>query len=151
MPSSAAEGSGTATGPVIPVQPDTSPLDMHGLACCGSAVVPTAGLRVSHGDFARTGTRNRRGGDGPTVGESVGAVDDRLEHAEVMAEVTAACRRLPARDRRILYLRFYEERTQQEIASELGVTQMQVSRLLTRILSWLREELSPAEGVEVVA
>ncbi len=59
---------GTATGPVIPVQPDTSPLDMHGLAGCGSAVVPTAGLRVSHGDFARTGTRNRRGGDGPTVG-----------------------------------------------------------------------------------
>ena len=92
-----------------------------------------------------------RDGDGPSVGDSVGAVDDRLEHTEVMAEVTAACRRLPARDRRILYLRFYEERTQQEIASELGVTQMQVSRLLTRILSWLREELSPAEGVEVVA
>jgi RNA polymerase sigma-B factor len=85
-----------------------------------------------------------RDADGRTVGESVGAVDDRLEHAEVMAEVTAACRRLTARDRRIVYLRFYEERTQQEIASELGVTQMQVSRLLNRILSWLREELSPA-------
>jgi len=65
--------------------------------------------------------------------------------------VIAACRRMTARDRRIVYLRFYEERTQQEIASELGVTQMQVSRLLTRILSWLRAELSPRDGVEVVA
>jgi RNA polymerase sigma-B factor len=92
-----------------------------------------------------------RDADGPTVGESVGAVDDRLEHAEAMAEVTAACRRLTARDRRIVYLRFYEERTQQEIASELGVTQMQVSRLLTRILACLREQLAPAEGVGVVA
>jgi RNA polymerase sigma-B factor len=92
-----------------------------------------------------------RDGDGRTVGDAVGAMDDRLEHAEVMAEVSAACRRLTSRDRRILYLRFYEERTQQEIASELGVTQMQVSRLLTRILAALREQLIPAEGVGVVA
>ena len=49
-------------------------------------------------------------------------------------------RRLKERDRRILYLRFFEDRTQQEIADEIGVTQMQVSRLLSRILRDLRAE-----------
>ena len=42
------------------------------------------------------------------------------------------------RDRRILYLRFFEDRTQAEIGDDLGVTQMQVSRLLSRTLDRLR-------------
>jgi RNA polymerase sigma-B factor len=48
---------------------------------------------------------------------------------------------LAPRDRLILYLRFVEDRTQQEIGDELGVTQMQVSRLLSRILSGMRAKL----------
>ena len=51
-------------------------------------------------------------------------------------------RQLKARDRRIVYLRFFEQRSQQEIADEIGVTQMQVSRLLARILRDLRKELT---------
>jgi RNA polymerase sigma-B factor len=47
-------------------------------------------------------------------------------------------RRLPERERRILYLRFFEERTQSEIAQELGISQMHVSRLLSRTLRSLR-------------
>ena len=45
-----------------------------------------------------------------------------------------ALRTLSPRDRRILHLRFVEDKTQQEIGDELGVTQMQASRLLKRIL-----------------
>ena len=41
----------------------------------------------------------------------------------------------------ILRLRFYEEMTQQEIASRLGVSQMQISRLLARVLEQLRSDL----------
>ena len=52
-----------------------------------------------------------------------------------------AMRHLSDRDRKILYLRFVEDRTQQEIGNELGVTQMQASRLLKRILDQLRAEL----------
>jgi RNA polymerase sigma-B factor len=52
-----------------------------------------------------------------------------------------AMRHLSARDQKILYLRFVEDRTQQEIGDELGVTQMQASRLLKRILDQLRTEL----------
>ena len=52
-----------------------------------------------------------------------------------------AMQHLSERDRKILYLRFVEDRTQQEIGNELGVTQMQASRLLKRILDQLRVEL----------
>jgi RNA polymerase sigma-B factor len=48
---------------------------------------------------------------------------------------------LDERDRRILYLRFYEDRTQSQIGAELGCSQMQISRMLMRILKGLRERL----------
>ena len=50
--------------------------------------------------------------------------------------------RLAPRDRRILELRFFEGWTQEQIAQDIGVTQMQVSRLLSRILKDLRAELT---------
>lgn len=63
--------------------------------------------------------------------------------AAVDARVTLApaVRRLSERDQRILYLRFFAGWTQLEIAQDIGVTQMQVSRLLTRILRDLRRSL----------
>jgi len=65
--------------------------------------------------------------------------DERALEARLM--LGPAVRKLSDRDRRILYLRFVEDRTQQEIGDELGVTQMQASRLLKRILDQLRREL----------
>jgi RNA polymerase sigma-B factor len=53
-----------------------------------------------------------------------------------------AVRRLSDRERKILHLRFFNGWTQEEIAREIGVTQMHVSRLLTRIIDELRAELS---------
>ena len=61
--------------------------------------------------------------------------------AEARAVLGPVVRRLPERDRTILYLRFFEDLTQAEIGERIGVTQMQVSRLLTRILGGLRAEL----------
>ena len=60
-------------------------------------------------------------------------------------------RRLKERDRRILYMRFFEERTQQEIADDIGVTQMQVSRLLSRIMRDLRTELGSQDSAPTPA
>jgi RNA polymerase sigma-B factor len=62
--------------------------------------------------------------------------------ADMRAALGAAVRTLEARDRRILFLRFFEDRSQTEIGTVLGVTQMQVSRLLARILRDLRAELA---------
>ncbi len=63
---------------------------------------------------------------------------DRFLDSEVLAH---ALGRLSARDRRIVHLRFVEEWTQSQIATELGVSQMQVSRLLASILARLRDDL----------
>ena len=55
--------------------------------------------------------------------------------------LTPALARLPERERRILQLRFYGNLTQSQIAEQLGISQMHVSRLLSRTLARLREDL----------
>lgn len=84
---------------------------------------------------------------GPRTETSVGeliADEDAGSSAEARMLLAPVVRRLPERHRRILYLRFFEDLTQEEIGKDLGVTQMQVSRLLTRILGDLRAELREA-------
>jgi RNA polymerase sigma-B factor len=61
--------------------------------------------------------------------------------AEARVMLAPAVRRLSERDRRILHLRFFRQYTQEQIAQDIGVTQMQVSRLLSRILTDLRGQL----------
>ena len=64
-----------------------------------------------------------------------------LERAELAALLWSAQRALTTRERRVVYLRFFEDRTQQEIAREIGVTQMQISRILTKALGVLRDRI----------
>lgn len=81
-------------------------------------------------------------GDDPTAGsllDKLGENDDGMALAERWQGVAAALRKLPDRQRRILYLRFYEDMTQSEIAEVIGVSQMHVSRLLRRALATLRD------------
>ncbi|MBX9394431.1 sigma-70 family RNA polymerase sigma factor [Streptomyces sp. TRM72054] len=68
-------------------------------------------------------------------------------HAACGARVALAAlvKQLPERDRRVLYLRFYREQTQQQIADAIGVSQMQVSRILRHCLDRLREALLATE------
>ena len=83
------------------------------------------------------------GEDGSSsLGELLGADDAGLGRAEARILLAPAVRGLPDRDRRILELRFFHGWTQEQIAADIGVTQMQVSRLLARILANLRLELS---------
>ncbi len=77
-------------------------------------------------------------GTGATLADVLTIDDDERSESEARAILRPVLRRLPERDRRILYLRYFEDQSQTEIGAELGVTQMQVSRLLTRILSDLR-------------
>jgi RNA polymerase sigma-B factor len=78
---------------------------------------------------------------GLTLAEVLADDDDGPHAAEARVILAPVVRRLSERDRRILYLRFFEDRTQQEIGEEIGVTQMQVSRLLSRITTGLRHSL----------
>ena len=86
--------------------------------------------------------------DAPVAGEEdeessrldlLGIEDPELRRADDIATIFAAARHLPARERQILYLRFGEDLTQSEIAEQVGISQMQVSRLLRRSLQRLRE------------
>jgi RNA polymerase sigma-B factor len=80
--------------------------------------------------------------DAPSLGDVLPA--DAADHDAVDARLVLgpAVRRLGERDRRILHLRYFNGWTQEEIAREIGVTQMHVSRLLAKILDRLRNELS---------
>jgi RNA polymerase sigma-B factor len=73
-----------------------------------------------------------------SYGDSVGEDDERYELVELDATITPVLDRIPARERRILYMRFVEDLTQTEIAAHMGISQMQVSRLLRRSLQELR-------------
>jgi RNA polymerase sigma-B factor len=76
-------------------------------------------------------------GAGP-LGELLPADDSAMGEAEARIMLTPAVRSLPEREREILYLRFFKQQTQAQIAIETGLTQMQVSRLLARVLVQLR-------------
>lgn len=79
-----------------------------------------------------------------TLADLVPSTDSETAPTEARAVITPALKQLPERDRRIVYLRYFEEQTQEQIGKELGVTQMQVSRLLTRILRDLRTVIGAA-------
>ena len=68
----------------------------------------------------------------------MGREDDRFELVELDATIAVVLERIPARERLILRMRFVEDLTQTEIAARVGVSQMQVSRLLRRSLEQLR-------------
>ncbi len=71
--------------------------------------------------------------------DAIGDEDQRLGLVDDQTTIFAAAKHLPQREREILYLRFGEDLTQSEIAERVGVSQMQVSRLLRRSLQRLRQ------------
>jgi RNA polymerase sigma-B factor len=77
-----------------------------------------------------------------TAAESIGSEDRSYEVSEEWLSVAPSLRDLPERERTILYLRFFEGRTQTEIAEELGISQMHVSRLVSQSLEKLRQRTS---------
>ena len=77
-----------------------------------------------------------------SLGESLSQVESRYDLVETSLTLQPAYRQLSERDRRLVYLRFYSELSQREIADEFGVSQMQISRWLVRVLRSLRQYLS---------
>jgi RNA polymerase sigma-B factor len=77
-------------------------------------------------------------GDPGPRSETIGELDEGFELAEDRVMIDRALRRLPPQHRRVLHMRFVEDRTQSDIAKRIGVSQMQVSRILRRTLERLR-------------
>ena len=79
--------------------------------------------------------------DGATSADRLGSEEQAFEVLEGWTSVAPAIKQLPRRERTILYLRFFRGLTQTQIAEDLGISQMHVSRLLSRTLANLRKQV----------
>ena len=79
--------------------------------------------------------------ESPAVADTLGATDEALEGVEYRESLKPLLAQLPPREQKILVLRFFRNMTQSQIAAEVGISQMHVSRLLARTLAQLREKL----------
>jgi RNA polymerase sigma-B factor len=77
----------------------------------------------------------------PAMLATLGVEDANIEHVEIRESIKPLLEGLGEREKRILLLRFFKNMTQSQIAEEIGVSQMHVSRLLTRTLTQLRTSL----------
>jgi len=103
--------------------------DVEEALAANGCFTPTSLDQVAHEDASGS------------LGDQLGEDEAGLAAAEARVLLAPALRRLGERDRTIVRMRFFGQRTQQEIADEIGVTQMQVSRLLSRICQRLRDDI----------
>jgi len=87
-------------------------------------------------------------GEAGTVADRFGEEDAGLRFADERVTIGTAARQLPAREREVLMLRFVWDMTQTQIADRIGVSQMQVSRILRRAVSRLAELTEVPSAIE---
>ncbi|GAA3503416.1 hypothetical protein GCM10019016_105260 [Streptomyces prasinosporus] len=88
--------------------------------------------------------------ESPAVADTLGAEDEALEGLAYRESLKPLLEDLPPREKRILLLRYFGNMTQSQIAQEVGISQMHVSRLLARTLAQLRERLLVEDEMLVV-
>ncbi|MEV0642778.1 SigB/SigF/SigG family RNA polymerase sigma factor [Streptomyces sp. NPDC050619] len=81
------------------------------------------------------------GDDGYSLADTLGASDTSYDVVVDRESAKEGLRRLPERERAILYMRFFEDMTQSRIADRLGISQMHVSRLISRSCARVRDEV----------
>ena len=91
--------------------------------------------------------RTSDGSESFSILEYIGKDDALMAIIDDRTTLSVAFKKLTPQEQKVLYLRFYQGLTQTEIARQLGISQMQVSRLLRKTLRVLRENLVP-EGIE---
>jgi RNA polymerase sigma-B factor len=94
---------------------------------------------AAHHSTSLDAPREDRNDESGSLVDVFGEEDHRYELVDESVTISVAARQLSARERRVLALRFVNDMTQTQIAQEIGVSQMQVSRILRRALSRLRE------------
>ena len=97
----------------------------------------------AHDALSLDATVDTPDGDGETLAATLGGEDERFEYVEDRDAVASSLGELTTRERKVLELRFGSEMTQSEIAEQIGVSQMQVSRILRRTLDHLRTLADP--------
>jgi RNA polymerase sigma-B factor len=103
----------------------------------------------AHGSYQPASLDESLGdGDDSALVDILGVMDGELDRVEVRSLVGSLVRDLPERERTMLALRFVHEKTQAEIAAVLCISQMHVSRLLSRTLAALRDQIERETAAE---
>jgi RNA polymerase sigma-B factor len=113
----------------IAVELDIAPADVRQAAIANDAYRPRSIDSMSSDDSGQEGLMDRYGSN-----------EAAYEHVEQHLTVRALIAALPERERTILTMRFFESSTQTQIAGRVGVSQMQVSRILAKSLRHLRRQ-----------
>jgi RNA polymerase sigma-B factor len=108
-------------------------------------------LTIQSQDARRTRSLEEPVGEDMTLADSVGGVDPELGRAEMRVLLDNAFEVLSDRDQEVLRLRFEQDLTQTEISRRIGVSQMQVSRLIRQSLARLRMDIERAQHREDAA
>jgi RNA polymerase sigma-B factor len=93
----------------------------------------------AHHSTSLDAPREDADGEAGTLADAFGQEDERFELVDAGVTIAASAQQLTGRERHVLALRFVQDMTQTEIADEIGVSQMQVSRILRRALARLRD------------
>lgn len=93
-----------------------------------------------------TSTHDNENDYAPSAADMLGAEDPGYQLTDEALAVAPLLDELPDRERLVLHLRFFRGQTQIQIAERLGVSQMQVSRILTKTLTHLRESALPEDN-----
>jgi RNA polymerase sigma-B factor len=94
---------------------------------------------VVHHATSLQAPRQDADGEPTRLAESIGRYDTRFELVHASVTISLAAEQLTTRERHVLALRFQKDMTQKQIGAEIGVSQMQVSRILRATLARLRE------------
>src|SRR5437764_14304472 len=106
---------------------------------------------AAHHSTSLDAPREDRNDESGSLVDLFGEEDHRYELVDETVTISVAAQRLSARERRVLALRFVSDMTQTQIAQEIGVSQMQVARILRRALSRLRELTEAEDGTSAKA
>jgi RNA polymerase sigma-B factor len=96
---------------------------------------------AAHHSVSLDAPRDDGDGESETLGDAFGELDHRFALVEDSVSIAAAAHHLSVRERRVLVLRFVHDMTQTQIAELIGVSQMQVSRILRRAVVQLSEQM----------
>jgi RNA polymerase sigma-B factor len=108
----------------------------------GASVAEVREAHTAADCYAPRSLDHPTGASGRPLADSLRVEDDSYDFVDEWTTVSPLCRSLDAEDRRLLVLRFVEDKTQQEIGADLGISQMQVSRRLRRLLDDLHDRVS---------
>ncbi len=125
----------------LEMQLGRSPRPSEVAAHLGEGLEDVVEALTADGCFTPTSLDTTLGSGELSIGDLLSPTDGAMELAEARVLLRPLLQQLTERDRRMLFMRFFEGRTQQEIGETLGLTQAQVSRVLSTMLAQLRDKL----------